>query len=217
MTPNEASWLIRGLDALALMSGTQAWFAVLGALGLCGLGLPMPEDIILITAGYLAALGKFHLSSAIFVGMVGVLSGDAMLFFVGRRFGPDILRWRLVQRVFAAERLDIAREKIQENGRFICFIARFLPGLRSPIYLTAGAMGISPRTYITQDGIAASISVPFWVVLGWWFGPSVESALRAAKSMQGWLLGGVLLVVGGYVLYLVRKERRLRDGDPTTR
>jgi membrane protein DedA with SNARE-associated domain len=216
MSPTEASWLVRGLDALALMSGTEAYLTVLGVLGLCGLGLPMPEDIILITAGYLAALGKFSLTSAIFAGFVGVLSGDAVLFFLGRRFGPDVLRWRVIQRMFAEERLDIARRKIQENGRFICFIARFLPGLRSPIYLTAGAMGISPRTYIVQDFSAALISVPFWVVLGWWFGPSVESAIRAAKSMQGWLLGGVVLVVVGYVLWMIRKERLMRDGDPNT-
>ncbi|HMV68273.1 MAG TPA: DedA family protein [Myxococcota bacterium] len=216
MSPSEVSWLVRGLDLLAGLSGTQAYLAVLGGLGLCGLGLPMPEDIILITAGYLAALGKFPLGWAIAAGFVGVLSGDAILFSLGRRFGPDVLRWRLIQRVFAEERLDIARRKIQENGRFICFIARFLPGLRSPIYLTAGAMGIPLRTYVVQDATAAMISVPFWVILGWWFGPSVEGALRAARSMQGWFAGGALLVVVGYVLWVIRKERRLRDGDPST-
>jgi membrane protein DedA with SNARE-associated domain len=191
----DPSWIVRALDALERLSGPQAYFALLFALGLCGLGLPMPEDVILLTAGYLAALGKFSVFSAVIAGMVGVLSGDALLFALGRRYGPGVFRWRTVQRMFSDDQILLARSKIQQNGRFICFIARFLPGLRSPIYLCAGAMGITPRVYITQDLLAASISVPFWVVLGWWFGPAVETALRTARNVQGWILAAVVVGV----------------------
>jgi membrane protein DedA with SNARE-associated domain len=199
MTLVESGWLVRALDVLARMSGAEAYMALLAALGLCGLGLPMPEDIILLTAGYLASMGKFSVGSAIFAGMLGVLSGDALLFMLGRRYGPDVFRWRSVQRMFSEDQIALAREKIQENGRFICFIARFLPGLRSPIYLCAGAMGIAPRTYITQDGLAAAISVPFWVMLGWWFGPSIDAALRTAHNVQIWVVVGALAVVAAHV------------------
>jgi len=195
MVQQQATLIEAMLDALRAMDGTSAYLAVLAVLGLCGLGLPMPEDIILLTAGYLASLGKFSLTQAIVAGMVGVLAGDAVLFFLGHHYGRQLLLWPSVQRWFGAERLADAQERIRERGRFICFIARFLPGLRSPIYLVAGAVGVSPRTYVTQDGLAAAISVPFWVILGWAFGEEIEGALRTARQVQAVLLVVVVLVV----------------------
>lgn len=205
----EEGWLIDAFVGwLRQLDGTTAYLAVLGVLALCGLGLPMPEDVILITAGFLSSMGKFPLWSGILAGMVGVLSGDAVLFFLGRRYGDDVFRLAWVRRVVKPDAIELAREKVRENARFICFIARFLPGIRSPIYLVAGAMGIPPRTYITQDGLAAAISVPFWVVLGWWFGGEIEQALLMAKKFQVWLLVAVVVAVVGYVV-----AKRRRKGD----
>lgn len=193
------------------MDGTTAYLVVLGTLGLCGLGLPVPEDIILITAGFLSALGKFSLWSAILAGMVGVLSGDAVLFFLGRRYGPAAFDLPLIRRLFTPERREAAQQRVLENARFICFIARFLPGLRSPIYLTAGAMQIPPRTYIMQDGFAAAISVPVWVYVGWYFGDRVHHALDVAAEVQMWVGLGVILTIVMYVWHK-RQERDVEEG-----
>jgi membrane protein DedA with SNARE-associated domain len=206
----QGSYIVALLDALRAMDGDHAFFAILAVLGLCGLGLPMPEDVILLTAGYLASLGKFSLGSAIAAGMVGVLTGDAVLFFLGHHYGRAMLTWPGVQRWFGVERLRYASERIQERGRFICFIARFLPGLRSPIYVVAGAMGVPPRTYMLQDGLAASISVPFWVVMGWAFGGEIEAALRTARQVQTVLLAVVVSVV----LWQLFKWWRGRNAPP---
>jgi membrane protein DedA with SNARE-associated domain len=204
-------WLIDAFVAwLRQLDGTTAFLAVLGLLALCGLGLPMPEDIILVVTGFLSSLGKFPLWAGIVAGMVGVLSGDAVLFFLGRRYGDGVFQLAWVRRVVREERVEAAKSRVQANARFICFVARFLPGLRSPIYLVAGAMGIPPRTYIMQDGFAASISVPVWVVLGWYFGTEIEQALLVARDFQMWLL----LAVGvGIVIWFFwrRRQRRLSE------
>lgn len=196
------------IEALRTMDGGTAYLVVLGTLGLCGLGLPMPEDIILISAGFLAAMGKFSLFAAIAAGMVGVLMGDAVLFFLGRRYGQEAFQLPFIRRIMPPERVAMAQQRVQENARFICFIARFLPGLRSPIYLTAGAMQIPPSTYIMQDGLAAAISVPFWVVVGWYFGDRIEAALEWAASVQMYIGVVVLLAIAIYVW------RRWRAADP---
>lgn len=208
-------WLIEWfITTLREMSPHTAFLAVAGVLALCGLGLPVPEDIVLITAGFLASpgLAKFPLWVAIALGMGGVLSGDAVLFFLGRRYGEEAFRLRWIARLVSEEQVGKARERVQANARFVCFIARFLPGLRSPIYLMAGAMGIPPRTYISQDLFAASISVPVWVVLGWYFGAEIEQALLVAKDFQRALLGGALVVV---VAYLAYKRRQRRQEEPS--
>lgn len=200
---NLVDWLLKTLRD---MDGHTASIALLAVLLLCGLGLPMPEDIILITAGLLASMGKFPLWWAIFAGMIGVLSGDSMLFFLGRRYGEGVFAWRPVARMLSPEKLKVAKARVQANAHFICFIARFLPGLRSPIYLTAGALGIPPRVYVSQDLFAASISVPVWVVMGWYFGAEIEGALLLARDFQRTVLVLVAVAIVGWFLWSKRKK-----------
>lgn len=191
----EPGIVIRLLDGLAQLDPMTARLVILFVLGLCGLGLPMPEDVVLLVAGYLAHLGKFSVWEAVAGGIAGVLMGDAVLFFFGHHVGRGVLRWPRVQAFFGAERLAAARHQIVRRGHFICFVARFLPGLRSPLYLVAGAMGVPPRTYVLQDGIAASLSVPLWVGIGYAFGGEVEAALRAARQVEVALVGVVAVAV----------------------
>ena len=71
-------------------------FAVLIA---ASLGLPIPEDIPLLTGGYLCHHGLAHPHVMICVGLVGVLGGDFILFSLGRRFGHHIVEHRFVRRL----------------------------------------------------------------------------------------------------------------------
>lgn len=69
------------LSFLSGFSGPMAYTVILGVLLACGLGVPIPEDITLIGAGLLAGLGKISLAGALIAGFIGVLIGDAFLFF----------------------------------------------------------------------------------------------------------------------------------------
>ena len=207
--PGQEGWLIDAfITALRDLSPVASLVVVTLALGMCGLGLPVPEDLILITTGFLAAMGKFPLGVGIAMGLVAILCGDSLMFFTGRHFGERVFEMGFVKRMVKTETLDAARERVRANARFICFIARFLPGLRAPIYLTAGAMRVRPAVFVVQDGLAAAISVPVWVVLGWWFGGEIENALLAARSIQGWLFAGLAVVIAGYVGWHVWLHRR---------
>lgn len=200
--------LLEGLvETLRATDGATALSTLIGVLILCGLGLPIPEDIILVTTGILAALGKFPLWLGIVLCLIGVLCGDAALFFLGRRFGEGLLMSAWAQRSLGHDNITRAQEMVIDNARFICFMARFLPGIRSAIYLVAGAMGVKPRTYLTQDGLAALISVPFWVVVGWWFGHNVDAALETVHRFEGWILSGVALAIVGYVAWTWRARQ----------
>lgn len=199
-------WL-RGMD------GPTATFVLLAVLAACGMGVPIPEDIILISAGFLAAMGKFPLWFAILFGIFGVLSGDAVLFFLGRRYGEAVFEFRPIRRLLGRELIAEAKRRVVSNARFICFVARFLPGLRSPIYLTAGAMGVPPHVYLTQDIVAACLSVPVWVTFGWWFGEEIEYALLEARKYQTWVVVGVIAIVLAYVGWHVYRARTAPDDD----
>src|SRR5580693_8202445 len=75
------------IQFLSNLDGVTAYGAILGLLLVCGLGVPMPEDVTLIGAGVLAALGSISLTGAIIASFAGVLIGDAFMFSLGRIYG----------------------------------------------------------------------------------------------------------------------------------
>lgn len=198
------------LAFLSGFSGVTAYAIILGVLLACGLGVPIPEDITLIAAGLLAGLGKISLTGALIAGMVGVLAGDSFLFFLGRKFGRRAYQLPIIRKVMTPERALMAETKIQNNSKFICFTARFLPGLRAPIYLTSGIMGVRPITFFLLDGIAALISVPVWVVGAWYFSKNIDEAIHFAKQMHVYLFIGLAVLIPGYLLfkYFIKKKSK---------
>ncbi|MCH2534639.1 MAG: DedA family protein [Bdellovibrionales bacterium] len=196
------------LAFLSGFSGVTAYAIILGVLLACGLGVPIPEDITLIAAGLLAGLGKISLTGALIAGMVGVLAGDSFLFFLGRKFGRRAYQLPIIRKILTPERALMAETKIQNNSQFICFTARFLPGLRAPIFLTAGIMGVRPLTFFILDGVAALISVPVWVVGAWYFSKNIDEAIEFAKQMHIYLLIGLVVIIPGYILFKVIKKKK---------
>src|SRR5687767_3321646 len=79
------------------LSGGVAYAIIFGILVACGLGFPLPEDVPLIATGYLVWDGTMSWTLAIVVTMTGVIIGDTILFFIGRKLGMKILDQGKVQ------------------------------------------------------------------------------------------------------------------------
>lgn len=185
---------------------------IFGVLLACGMGLPMPEDITLVTAGLLASAGRISLTGAFIVSFVGVMFGDTLLFYLGRRYGKSVFRLPGLRSIFTQERIAAAELRIRKHGPFICFVARFLPGLRSAVFAMSGALGVRFFTFIALDGLAAVLSVPLWVYVGYWFGNNFDDALGAALEMseklQIYMFSGLAILIFGYLGYKIWRKKR---------
>jgi membrane protein DedA with SNARE-associated domain len=203
---------VKLITFLAGFHGVTAYALIFGVLLSCGLGVPLPEDITIISAGILAALKSIKFPGALLVCFLGVLAGDSFLFFMGRIYGYRIFRLPGFRSIFTESRIQIARTKVLRNSKFICFTGRFLPGLRAPIFLTAGIMGVHPFVFLILDGSAAMISVPVWVYVGWLFGSNLDQALAIALKTQKYFIGAVVLLFLVYLWFkawAARRERKL--------
>lgn len=196
---------------LSGFDGFTAYAVILGVLFACGVGVPMPEDITLIAAGILAALGNISFTGAMIAGFVGVMVGDTGLFFIGRIYGYKVFKLPVFRSIFTEKRIRIAKAKVQSNSQFICFTARFLPGLRAPIFLTAGVLGVRPIVFFALDGFAALISVPVWVYLGWYVGDNIDEAMQIAGQAQQAVIIVVILLILGYFVYHKYKKSRMNE------
>lgn len=189
------------------LSGFQAYAGIVIVLFACGLGLPIPEDITLFAAGFLAYMGQISLTGAILVGLLGVLVGDTFMYLIGRKFGRRVFEWPVFRRLFSEDRIRKAEAKINRNARIICFTARFAPGLRAPVYVTSGILRVPFPLFISMDGLAALISVPVWVLLAYYLGDKVEMLLRIAKNTKIGIILILIALVGLFVYRWIRKRR----------
>ena len=197
------------ISNLSQLDGYTAYSAIVGLLLICGLGVPLPEDITLIGAGMLASLGSITFPGAVLAGFFGVMAGDAFLYTVGRVYGRKAFGLPLIRSIMTPRRVALAERKIIRNSHFICFIARFLPGLRSPVFLMSGIMGVRPIVFYGLDGLAALISVPFWVYVGFWLGENIDTAFKVAERIQVSIAAVVVVAIAIYIFQRrFRKNRR---------
>lgn len=180
--------------------GTHApympYIVVLGLILLSGFGLPIPEDIPLILAGYLGYHGyadPWVLFPLTFLAIVGA---DVMVFVLGRRYGHHIPKLPLMRRFLTEKRLAKAERLLHDHGGKFMFVARFLPGLRAPAIFTAGNFKIPYWKFLLYDGGAAMLSVPLILGLAYYFADSLE-------HVRVWIANGEKGVIGVIVLSVV--------------
>lgn len=178
------------LETFFIQFGYAAVFFVLV---ICGFGVPIPEDITLVAGGVISGLGYTNVHIMFAVGMAGVLVGDGIMFMLGRIYGQRILKFKPVARLMPPKRYAQVQQKFDKYGNRVLFVARFLPGLRSPIFLTAGMSGrISFWQWLMMDGFAALISVPIWVYLGSFGAENRDWLMQKVHQFQN----GLFLLLG---------------------
>ncbi len=171
-------------------------FAILLA---CGVGFPCPEEVALVGGGY--AVYQAHPESwgymglMVLVGLVGVLLGDLSIYGIGRRVGHNPHRLPLIGRHLSPKRMERARRLFQKHGAKAVFVGRFLWVFRAVTFFVSGSLRVRVRTFLFYDGLAAILSVPACVFLGWHFGAELEEAFLWVGRLDRLLLVLVSLAV----------------------
>ena len=179
----DATWW---LSSFGIVGIGLVLFAETGLL----IGLFLPGDSLLFTAGLFAAAGtsapvRLSLPAVILAAAVGALAGAEAGYLIGRRSGPLLLR-RSVRAETAAERAGVFLERYG-HGRTIV-LARFMPLVRTVLNPLAGIVGV-PHAVFTR-----------WQVLGgllWTAGVTVAGYVlgRSIPGIDRYLLPIVALVV----------------------
>lgn len=198
---------LMGIDPLGIYT------ILFGMLILCGFGLPVPEDIILITGGYLAYEEYLNVHIMVFIGMIGVLLGDAVIFFLGRKFGKKLLKLGFIKRIFTEAKQEKASRYFHKYGNKIFFIARFLPGLRAPIYFMGGSLKAKFSVFFFNDLMAACISVPLWVYAAWYYGEYIRLVIRFGRRAPYLVAAIIILYIA--LKFGLRHYRTLKNKNPS--
>lgn len=197
------------LIRLTDLSTGNAYWVIFGLLVACGLGFPLPEDIPLIATGLMISYETMSWIPAITITILGVIIGDTILFFLGKKMGLKILENSRVQTLFRPEKVRRTRAYFRKYGEKIVFFARFVAGFRAVAFFMAGAMKMKYHRFIILDGLAALLSVPLWIVLGYglgyYFGDEFNEIFKNLKEVKN-IFTVVIAVIASVVL--IRSYRK---------
>ena len=179
---------------------------------LCGLGLPLPEEVTLIGSGVLLHLGEVSFVPISVVCGVAILLGDSVPFWLGRRYGMNALHVKWVARIVHPERFTRLRTRFEEHGVWATFACRFFAGIRIPGYFVAGTMGMRYSRFLLLDALGVLITVPLSIYLGKVFGGSVD---RLEKTVGNMHLILAFLALSLVLILVLRRKKRPENGAAT--
>jgi len=167
---------------------------------LCGVGLPLPEEVTLIASGLLVHQGQVDFVAITAVCSAAILLGDSVPFFLGRRYGMSALKVRWVRRIIHPERFARLERRFERHGSWAVFVCRFFAGVRIPGYFMAGTMRMSYGRFLLLDALGVLLSVPISVWLGLVFAEQVDRLQSSFRNLHLVLAFVILCLVLALVI-----------------
>ncbi|MCI0463201.1 MAG: DedA family protein [Gemmataceae bacterium] len=173
----------------------------LGIVG-TGVGVPVPEELPIVFGGVLSGSGSARWWIMLPVCIVGVIIGDSFLYGIGRLWGPRLLTYRWVHtKILPPDRLKKIEQNFQNYGVRILLFARLTPGIRAPIFFTAGLTKLSLARFILADSIYAVPGVTLLFFLGYWFAEATINLIEQVEHVKQIIIVVVIGAIALYILY----------------
>ena len=165
------------------------------------LGVPVPEETVLLAAGFLASHSLLDLEWVYAVAVASAVTGDCCGFLIGRTGGQHLLERLAARFEFVRRRIDQLRLFFDQHGSKAVFMARFVAGARFLAGPMAGAAGMPFLRFLGWNVTGAFIWCSLMVTIGYLVGDEVWRAAGFVHSGARWIaLGAVLIALALYLL-----------------
>lgn len=194
------------------MDSILAWISKYGYAGIFGLlsfgfvGLPVPDETLLIACGALIAQGKLEWIAAWLSALAGSMCGISVSYTIGRLAGPGFVRrWgRYVH--FTEERQHRVQAWFDRLGHWVLTFGYFIPGARHFTALVAGMTEVRYRTFASYAYPGAFLWVSTFVGLGFYLGDNWRGVLALIhRSLLALTIAGCVVAL---IVFLVHRRHR---------
>ena len=172
--------------------------------------IPIPSEIVMPFAGYIASQGEFSLPVILVINSVAALLGSAVCYWIGVVGGkPFLVNYG---KYFLVRRHDIEKTEafFAKHGKATILIARFLPVIRHVISVPAGIARMPLRGFFLQTFLGSTIWGGVLILLGYYVGANWETFANTLKRVD--LLIGSILVLALVALGIRFVVRRRASG-----
>lgn len=160
-----------------------------------GLGLPVPENPVLVGGGYAIYQKVVPLIPGFCLWYLSILSGDFFLYAIFHYFFRRPALSNLTNRWIGHDRLERYQNAFVNWGGWTLFLARFTFGIRAVAYVAAGAVGYPWMRFLAVDGVSVAIQVLMFVGLGYYAGERIEWAKATSEKIILLISLAILLTI----------------------
>ncbi|MEU8420383.1 DedA family protein [Micromonospora sp. NPDC048835] len=208
-------------------TGLTGWVAsVIEVMGPVGVALlvalesivpPIPSEIVLALAGFLAHEGKFNVFVVVLAATVGSLVGALVLYWLGAALGEERLkRWLDHIPLVDSDDLEKADKWFERHGRWAVLIGRVVPVVRSLVSVPAGANRMPMGEFILLTTIGSGVWNGLIVGAGYALGSRWQDVARYSDWFNYAIVAVFVVMVVSWVIRKVRKRRERDDRRSVT-
>ena len=222
------SVLVQATDAVAqvasdpatateAVSPWMAWIRDYGAIFIfvafivCGVGLHISEDFLLIPAGVAIHNGHMSWTETLIAAYFGLVIGDTLWIWVCRNYGTRLVHSKRFKRMMHPRRLLEAKHAMEERGAIVLILARFIPGTRTPVLTMTGILHMAWWKFLAVELTTVAITAPAQVAIGY-FGKMGYERAKGLGDTLTLSMAGIAIAVACFVGYRWWKQAKARQG-----
>ncbi|MGG5739525.1 MULTISPECIES: DedA family protein [Bacillus cereus group] len=179
------------------------YWALFFCLWLGIIGMPIPDEMIVMSGGFVSSLGVLSVIPAFLLTYLGVVSGLSLGYILGKIFGVKVLNKLMKKK--KAKYVMKSQEMVEKYGHYALVTSYFIPVVRHIVPYLVGMNNMSFKTYALYSYTTGFVWILVYFVLGSLFGQHINRIVAIAIEYGVYFGGIVFVVASGVYLY---KQRR---------
>src|SRR3954452_24558793 len=176
-------------------------------IALTGCGMPIPEEAAIVVAGVLSSQHQLHWPFAFGACLAGAIVGDSCMYGIGHRWGHGIFTQHpRFAKLFASDNEQQFQKAVEAHALKVMLLARFLVGIRAPVYVMTGVVRLPFRRFLLYDVISASLVVGVVFGLSYLFGEQVTDWVKHAETRATVVVVLIVVAVLSILYYRHRDQ-----------
>lgn len=196
-----AEWLVHfvhtlGYPGIFIMSFLESTF------------VPIPSEVTMIPAGYLAQQGQMNLFAVLFLSITGTIGGALFNYYIAVHYGRKFIYAYGKYFFFGHDKMAKLEKFFKMHGDISTFTGRLIPGLRHFISFPAGLAHMNLKKFCIYTGAGGAIWMTTLVMVGYIIGGNKALIKLYMPYITGACLATVVIMIVLYVWNHRRKSRR---------
>ncbi|MEK4174275.1 DedA family protein [Lysinibacillus sp. FSL L8-0312] len=181
------------------------YFALFFSLWLGIIGMPLPDEMIVMSGGFLSSLEKMVVWKSFLLTYLGVVSGLSLGYFLGKIFGHRVLD-KLIKKN-KAKYLVKSKELLNKYGRFALVLSYFIPIVRHILPYLVGMNNMPFKTYALFSYTTGFVWTLMYFTLGLLFGSQME-VISMLAIKYGIYFGIFSVIISSFYYFYIRKLKK---------
>ena len=199
---NRRVFAMFGIDTLIELIRNHRYLAMFGILLISAMGVPIPEEPILIASGLAVGWGQANFWGASLACVLGIVAGDVFVYTMGRHCAHWFLKIPPFRWVFPPHRQEKIRLLYEKHGNKTVFIGRFIPAVRFGVFVFAGQHRMHFGRFLALDIPGAMIQGPATILVAVIAAKQLGDPDQAVVLAKSWLNEGYIWLYSGIGILL---------------